>query len=60
VSNISPPLMGGDEGEGEKPFNQSPPPKPPPSRRRELIGNPDAEHRGILLIKKRVIPISRF
>jgi len=35
----SPPLTGGDKGEGET-FNQSPPPYPPPSRGRELIRMP--------------------
>ena len=42
---ISPPLRGGDEGEGEK-RRQSPPPNLPPQGG-EIVGNPDAEYRGI-------------
>ncbi|MBI5196679.1 MAG: hypothetical protein HZA10_10220 [Nitrospirae bacterium] len=34
---VSPPLTGGDEGEGEKNILNLPHPHPPPSRGRELL-----------------------
>jgi len=36
LSNISPPLTGGDEGEGENNFRNNPHPTPPPSMGREF------------------------
>jgi len=47
---ISPPLRGGDEGAGER-RDQSPPPNLPPQGG-GILGNPDAKHTGILLIKR--------
>jgi len=47
VSNISPPLMGGAEGEGENKFTY-PSPSPSPTRGEGILVGPKAELRGIL------------
>jgi oxygen-independent coproporphyrinogen-3 oxidase len=51
ATTISPPLTGGDIGEGENKFKNHPHPTPPPSRGREFLGNPEAENRKSHLIK---------
>ena len=51
VSNISPPFPRGEGMKGRVSkiiITKHPHPNPPPSMGRELFGNPDAEHRGIL------------
>jgi len=47
VSNISPPLTGGDEGEGEMKHKITPT-LTPPINGEGIRGNPEAELRGIL------------
>jgi hypothetical protein len=60
LRGISPPLTGGDEGEGENKFSKPPHPNPLPQGEREFLGNPEAELRGILLIKISFLNILRF
>ena len=50
LRGISPPLTGGDEGEGVR-LLRTPPPSPSPIKGEGVIRDPDAKHRGILLIK---------